>query len=61
MKGWHGRGRVIRHSGVDYGALLPAAIGQGISLYKVARQAKQELKLGLPDHLFAPTCGRQRA
>lgn len=38
MKGWHGRGRVIRHSGDDYGALLPAAIGQGIALYEVARQ-----------------------
>jgi hypothetical protein len=48
MKGWHGRGRVIRHSGDDYAALLPAAIGQGISLYEVARQAKQELRLGLP-------------
>jgi hypothetical protein len=41
MKGWHGRGRVLRHAHDDYDMLLPAAIEQGMALYDIARQALQ--------------------
>lgn len=42
MKGWHGRGRVLRHLHDDYGALLPVAIHQGVALYEVAKEGLQD-------------------
>lgn len=39
LPGWHGRGRALRHVDDDYGALLPAAVGQGVALFKAAQGA----------------------
>jgi hypothetical protein len=42
MKGWHGRGRILRHPQDDYHALIAAAAQQGIALFNVASQALQD-------------------
>jgi hypothetical protein len=42
MKGWHGRGRTLRHIQGDYGALLPAAVEQGVALFHAAARALQD-------------------
>lgn len=39
MKGWHGRGRVLRHPQDDYRALITASAQQGIALFNLASQA----------------------
>lgn len=39
MRGWHGRGRTLRHAKGDYRALLPAAIDQGTALFQTATKA----------------------
>lgn len=39
MKGWHRRGRILRHPQDDYHALVPVAIQQGLALFSVASQA----------------------
>jgi hypothetical protein len=39
MKGWHGRGRVLRHPQGDYRALITVAAQQGVALFNLARQA----------------------
>jgi hypothetical protein len=41
MKGWHGRGRVLRHPHDDYPALVTAATQQGVALFNLASQALQ--------------------
>jgi hypothetical protein len=41
MKGWHRRGRILRHPHDDYHALVPVAIHQGLALFNVASQALQ--------------------
>jgi hypothetical protein len=38
MKGWHRRGRILRHAQDDYHALVPAAIQQGIALFRLASE-----------------------
>jgi hypothetical protein len=48
MRGWHGRGRTLRHITGDYAALLSAAIEQGVALAEATGRALQDI--GGPEH-----------
>lgn len=42
MKGWHRRGRILRHPQDDYHALVPVAIQQGVALFNLASHALRD-------------------